>query len=242
MQFIPNGPDIPESLLQRHEEGRVLFFCGAGISCPAGLPLFRPLIQGLAEAFGEPLDASEEQCKNKGHLDQALGKFEQRVQGGRAGVRQHLPCLLTPDLTRPAALLTHRALLELGRNRSGELRLVTTNFDRLFEKADTARRSEPEARTSHSSPRANTARPRPPRGITVHPDPPVRSHWEGVVHLHGRLPEHPSSDDLDRLGIADSDFGRAYLTEGWAARFVAGLLRDFTLCFVGYSIDDPVMR
>jgi hypothetical protein len=56
------------------------------------------------------------------------------------------------------------------------------------------------------------------------------------------LPEHPSSDDLDRLVIADSDFGRAYLTEGWAARFVAGLLRDFTLCFVGYSIDDPVMR
>jgi hypothetical protein len=56
------------------------------------------------------------------------------------------------------------------------------------------------------------------------------------------LPEHPSSDDLDRLVIADSDFGRAYLTEGWAARFVAGLLRDYTLCFVGYSIDDPVMR
>jgi len=242
VQFIPNGPDIPESLLQRHEEGRVLFFCGAGISCPAGVPLFGPLIEGLAEAFGEPLDASEEQCKKKGHLDQVLGRFEQRVQGGRAGVRQHLPCLLTPDLTRPAALLTHRALLELGRNRPGELRLVTTNFDRLFEKADTARRSEPEARTSHSSPRANTARPRPPRGITVHPDPPVRSHWEGVVHLHGRLPEHPSSDDLDRLVIADSDFGRAYLTEGWAARFVAGLLRDFTLCFVGYSIDDPVMR
>ena len=62
------------------------------------------------------------------------------------------------------------------------------------------------------------------------------------MHLHGRLPEHPSIVDLDRLVIADGDFGRAYLTEGWAARFVAGLLRDFTLCFLGYSIDDPVMR
>ncbi|MFM5383598.1 hypothetical protein ACET87_16160 [Aeromonas veronii] len=32
MQFIPNGPDIPNELLHAHEEGRVLFFCGAGIS------------------------------------------------------------------------------------------------------------------------------------------------------------------------------------------------------------------
>ena len=31
MQFIKNGPDIPERLLQAHEDGRVVFFCGAGI-------------------------------------------------------------------------------------------------------------------------------------------------------------------------------------------------------------------
>jgi len=29
MQFVANGPDIPETLLQDHEEGRVVFFCGA---------------------------------------------------------------------------------------------------------------------------------------------------------------------------------------------------------------------
>ncbi|WP_427914805.1 hypothetical protein ACPWT1_07800 [Ramlibacter sp. MMS24-I3-19] len=38
MQFIPNGPDIPDALLQAQEEDRVVFFCGAGISYPAGLP------------------------------------------------------------------------------------------------------------------------------------------------------------------------------------------------------------
>ena len=37
MQFITNGPDIPDVLLQAHEEGRVVFFCGAGISYPAVL-------------------------------------------------------------------------------------------------------------------------------------------------------------------------------------------------------------
>ena len=44
MQFIKNGPDIPERLLQQHEEGRVVFFCGAGISYPAGLPGFGDLV------------------------------------------------------------------------------------------------------------------------------------------------------------------------------------------------------
>lgn len=39
--FIVNGPDIPESLLEAHEEGRIVFFCGAGISYPAGLPGFK---------------------------------------------------------------------------------------------------------------------------------------------------------------------------------------------------------
>jgi NAD-dependent SIR2 family protein deacetylase len=41
MQLNHYGPDIPDELLQAHEQGTVVFFCGAGISCPAGLPLFR---------------------------------------------------------------------------------------------------------------------------------------------------------------------------------------------------------
>jgi hypothetical protein len=40
MQFLANGPDIPEVLLGAHEKGRVVFFCGSGISYPAGLPCF----------------------------------------------------------------------------------------------------------------------------------------------------------------------------------------------------------
>src|SRR6476659_2933651 len=40
MQFVTNGPDIPDAVLQAHEDGRVVFFCGAGISYPAGLPGF----------------------------------------------------------------------------------------------------------------------------------------------------------------------------------------------------------
>ncbi|WP_294059898.1 SIR2 family protein, partial [Thiolapillus sp.] len=33
-----------------------------------------------------------------------------------------------------------------------------------------------------------------------------------------------------------------YLTERWAARFVSELFRNYVVCFVGYSINDPVLR
>ena len=41
--------------------------------------------------------------------------------------------------------------------------------------------------------------------------------------------------------LTAADFGRAYLTERWAARFVTELFREFTVVFVGYSVGDPVM-
>jgi hypothetical protein len=52
MQLIQNGSDAPERLLQAHEEGRVVFFCGAGISYPAGLPGFKGLVTRVRDALG----------------------------------------------------------------------------------------------------------------------------------------------------------------------------------------------
>lgn len=40
---------------------------------------------------------------------------------------------LQPDVTRPNATATHKALLRLARDAEGRTRLITTNFDRLFE-------------------------------------------------------------------------------------------------------------
>ena len=221
MQFVTHGPDIPDELLQAHEDGRVVFFCGAGISYPAGLPGFEGLVRGVMQRTGEPPDATEDELLRQEQFDRALGLYEHRLQGGRSGVRRWLPDVLTPDLTRPRALTTHVALLALAQNRRGEIKLVTTNFDRLFEFAA----------DRHRLP-----------SFTVYPDPPARARWEGLVHLHGRMPAEPSRGDLDRLVLTDGDFGQAYLTHGWAARFVAGLFRDHVLCFVGYSISDPVLR
>lgn len=47
MQFVRHGPDIPERLLQVHGDGRLVFFCGAGISYPERLPGFAGLVEKL---------------------------------------------------------------------------------------------------------------------------------------------------------------------------------------------------
>ena len=42
--------------------------------------------------------------------------------------------------------------------------------------------------------------------------------------------------------LTDSDFGRAYLHDRWAAHFVAALMDRYTVVFVGYSMADVVVR
>jgi len=71
---------------------------------------------------------------------------------------------------------------------------------------------------------------------------PKPTRWHGVVHLHGLLPDALDEIDLNRLVLTSGDFGLAYLTERWAARFVSELFRYYTVYFVGYSINDPVLR
>ena len=65
-----------------------------------------------------------------------------------------------------------------------------------------------------------------------------RTPGRALCILHGRI--HPNEDGSN-LVLTAADFGRAYLTEQWAARFVTELFREFTVVFVGYSVGDPVM-
>lgn len=224
MQFITNGPDIPDPLLQAHEEGRVVFFCGAGISYPAGLPGFKGLVEKIYRLNGTGLSDIEREAFERGQFDATLDLLERRLPGQRLVVRRTLAQVLKPKLRRKGATDTHAALLRLARSREGALRLVTTNFDRIFHVA--AKRT---GQTFH-------AHPAPMLPI------PKNSRWDGLVYLHGLLPERADDTALNRLVVTSGDFGLAYLTERWAARFVSELFRNYVVCFVGYSINDPVLR
>ena len=223
MQFVRNGPDIPERLLQAHEDGRVVFFCGAGISCPV-LPGFAGLVCRLYTKFRVTPNDRQKKAIKTGQYDFAVGLLEAEVTGGRAEVRKELASILRNLTKSNKGTTAHESLLTLSRNREdGSTRLVTTNFDRLFEMAIA---DKP----------AQIKRFRAPLL------PIQKKKWNGLVYLHGLLPEDPTSDELARLVVSDADFGREYLTEGWAARFVSELFRNYIVCFVGYRLNDPVLR
>lgn len=224
MQFVNNGPDIPDALLQAHEEGRVVFFCGAGISYPAGLPGFKGLVQQIYKLNGTECSDIELAAFEKGNFDATLELLERRLPGQRLAVRTALVQALKPKLRRKGAIDTHTALLRLARGRNDVLRLVTTNFDRVFHVA--AKRTR-QAFETHAAPMLPV---------------PKNSRWNGLVYLHGLLPEKGNETALNRLVVTSGDFGSAYLTERWAARFVSELFRNYVVCFVGYSINDPILR
>lgn len=224
MQFTTSGPEIPDALLRAHEEGRVVFFCGAGISYPAGLPGFGGLVQQIYELSGTSPSDIERDALDRRQFDSALDLLERRMPGQRLAVRSKLAQALKPKLRRKGAINTHAALLRLARSREGALRLVTTNFDRVFHSA--AKRTG-QALRIYAAPMLPIPKP---------------SRWDGLVYLHGLLPEKADETALNRLVVTSGDFGLAYLTERWAARFVSELFRNYMVCFVGYSINDPVLR
>jgi hypothetical protein len=224
VQFITNGPDIPDELLQAHEEGRLVFFCGAGISYPAGLPGFRGLVDEIYRRNGTAPNEIERTALARDQYDATLDLLERRLPGQRPAMRRALTHALKPRLSRKGATDTHAALLRLARDRAGALRLVTTNFDRVFHVA--AKRSG-QVFHAHAAPMLPI---------------PKNSRWDGLVYLHGLLPEKADDTALNRLVVTSGDFGLAYLTERWASRFVSELFRNYVVCFVGYSINDPVLR
>ena len=225
MQFIKHGPDIPERLLQSQEEGQVVFFCGAGISYPAGLPGFGRLVENIYNNIGTDLEELEQKIFKKKLFDQTLALLERRVTGGRETVRKALYQSLQPNLNAPAALDTHIALLQLSTNNKEKTRLITTNFDRLFFEA------------------ASSLNKNIPYYSAPHLPIPKKSRWNGIVYLHGLLPNDATDiESLNSLVLTSGDFGLAYLQEAWAARFISDVLRDYDICFVGYSIDDPILR
>jgi len=120
-QFVPNGPIVPDRLVQELEDDRVVIFCGAGISMGAGLPSYRGLVEHCYRELTHPLPDAD--SREWDWPDRMLGALESRYTAER--VRE----IVTERLSRrPLDLALHRAILRLAQmRRSDGVRLVTTN-------------------------------------------------------------------------------------------------------------------
>ncbi len=240
MRLRPAGPDIPDQLISLQEKGQVIFVCGAGISRGAGLPLFRGLVEGVYQHLNEDwrLHLAEREVMEVGgqlygQYDRGLRCLERRLIGSdlarQRGMRTRIRSAIDRLLAAPdnADLRDHLALLELSRDSEGGSRLITTNFDTLFERAWFEKIGNPIP--TH----AGIAMPQP-----------KTAGFTGVLHLHGRLndPRKELNANSTDLVLTSAEFGDAYLRLGWASRYIYDLVRTHTVVLVGYQADDPPMR
>ena len=200
-----SGINFPKPLLDALRQDRLVVFAGAGVSMgePANLPSFRDLAKVIAQGTGTVPDDHETE-------DRFLG----RLLTKGVEVPERAAQILSAENPQPTEL--HHDLLRL-HSSPRSVRIVTTNFDLLFEQAaGSVFASQPEVFNA--------------------PALPLGSEFSGIVHVHGFL------DRAGDMVLTDVDFGRAYLTEGWARRFLVELFRSFAILFVGYSHSDTVMN
>jgi hypothetical protein len=226
MRFLQDGADIPDELIRAVTNGSATFLCGAGVSFRVDLPSFKDLTLRVYARLGEAPDdePAERSAIASKEYDRALRSLEKRTH--RPGTPSRVRDAVADILAAPAVPFPdHLALLQLSRNSDGRPRLLTTNFDTLFERA--ARDGDLENVPSHagvSIPRAG--------GENDH----------GVLHLHGRIADADLGLSRTDLILTSADFGDAYLRSGWASRYIEDRMRLGALVLVGYGAEDAAMR
>lgn len=226
MRFLEQGADIPDELIRAVTNGDATFLCGAGVSYRAKLPSFKQLTARIYARLGKSPDdePAERNAIASKEYDRALRSLEKRSR--RPGTPSRVRDTVAEILAAPdAASSDHLALLQLSRDSSGRPRLLTTNFDTLFERAaNDAGMAEVPSYAGVSIPRAGGERD------------------HGILHLHGRIADDALKLEPTDLILTSSDFGDAYLRSGWASRYVEDRMRLETLVLIGYGAEDAAMR
>jgi len=231
MRFLEDGPSIPDELLLARDQGRVVFFCGSGVSrAKAGFDDFFGLassvISDLGVETGSPtlklIDAAKEITSSTGvegvvSADRVFGLLEREFLS--KDIYKSVSKALTPD--SQVDLSAHQTMLKLATTKDGLVRLVTTNFDRLFDLCNS---------DIHSF--------IPPKL----PDLNHSNEFNGTVYLHGKVTEDGTGAASNGFVLSSSEFGDAYLADGWATSFVKEILQKYVVVFVGYSADDPPIQ
>ncbi|WP_417798720.1 SIR2 family protein [Terasakiella pusilla] len=233
--------EIPFELLESLLEDRLVVFCGAGISYydGEGLPLFPKLVQKAFSQFNQPLpewDTVEqkyspeperkspaEMAFERGFYDRALEHLENSLIDPSC-FRKWLIDQFIVDGKHAPNLRYHKALLKLmslSDGRAGH-RIITTNVDNFFDLA-----SEQLGIPFHPLNQSPLPMPDPAK-------------WKALTYLHG-CAEKSLNTEGQELVFTSSDFAKAYLLDGWATRFITEIFREYTVLFIGYGVDDPLV-
>ncbi|EDM25752.1 hypothetical protein LNTAR_15087 [Lentisphaera araneosa HTCC2155] len=231
--------DFPDEILRAQEEGTLVVFAGAGVSIPSGLPNFYDLVDKVAKGSGIDFYTQPDLSKkilpaisssdinfndttvqemviriNKSlpSINEPPDKFLGKLEDNDIKIHERSASILSSNDYQPNLL--HQSIVDLFRDEKS-VRIVTTNFDKLFTDTLGAKKFNVETYTA--------------------PALPLGSDFSGLVYLHGTV-DKPSNTVL-----TDRDFSQAYITRGWARFFIQDMLENYTVLFIGYSYDDIIM-
>ena len=219
MRFLKDGPSIPDDLLIARDEGRVVFFCGAGVSrAKAGLTDFYGLAKSVLDKLRVGPDHTTRKVLTEAQeiglrtgasglisADRIFGLLEREflVQDVEKAVANALQPAENVDLS------AHRIVLDLATTAEGKIRLVTTNFDRLFEAC-----------------LDNPIIWQPPRL----PDPARSNDFDGIIHLHGIASENYDSAEGDGFILRARNLAGLILPKAGQPNFFGKFLINMLSC------------
>ncbi len=205
--------DIPNKLILEQQENRLVVFAGAGVSCLS--PSNLPNFEDLAIRAEEKFGIKRQRAKKEDEYAERIDKYFGRLKKAGHQVHEFAAKVYGSPDSKPNEL--HELVIGLF-GQDQWLRVITTNFDPHLTTVAEAKRGK-----------------RVP--LYYAPALPPGDSFKGIVYLHGCVCHDPGN-----LVLTDVDFGRAYLTEGWARRFLIGMFRSNSVLFYGYRHDDPIVE
>lgn len=210
--------DIPDEVVKAVNAGNLVVFVGAGasVSDPVKLPGFNDLVDSI-RAIVDPI----ERLRSRGCYQDKDGRFlgysepAEKYLGylEENGKDVRSACCELLDANGEWNSL-HEVIVKLF-DATENLRIVTTNFDNCFESYLDVNNLKTKRYLA----------PALPLGDDV----------EGLVHLHGCV------DEPNNMVLVARDYGKAYVSDGWASRFLVKLFQSYTVLFIGYSCSDSMV-
>lgn len=226
--------EIPDELIDAQRENKLVIFAGAGVSYarPTNFYSFKKALQLTWDAFAgkdyHQFAELEQQSVN------IPDRFEHLEKLHGPAIRQFVLQLYMED-RKPSVL--HHLIIRLFTS-AQIVKIVTTNYDCLISRESESFMGFSAKEYIYPNFQLQSSNPLPKDGDIVKLSDDGDAQFEGIAYLHGSI-----ETDSKNIVLTTSNFRDAWSSLHAPSRnFLGNLLKNEFVLFIGYSLDDPVVK